>query len=1011
MKINLRLLVVNNLKSDNIRITEALEMFGFTLDYDCVDTAQRLKNALLVHDWEIVIVVNPLPDFCIPDPLSVCREFAPDVPVIILADVYNVEQGISFLNQGASDYLSKDQQQNLIPAIIRELKRSGISKAGCSSGKSECSGTEGSINQSIERLKKAAIVSKSGNWEYDLNTGMISGSDGAQRLYGLDNTQWNYEEIRLIPLPQYRKMLEEGLRDLANSGKPYDFEFKIRQHKTGEIIDIHSIAEYDSVRRIFFGVIQDITDRKRIEEALLKSEEKYRLLIENQGEGVATVDLNEIFVFANPAADQMFGVPKGTLVNRCLLDFMVPDQIAKIREESAKRAKLEQSSYEIEILTLKGEKSHILVTATPQTNALGEVTGTFGIFRDVTERKHSQDKLVKSERKYRELANSLPVGIFESDLTGLITFANDTLINWLEYPGNEYLVGFNMLDFILENERVKAKERFTNLIINDLQTASEYNAIRKDGSSFPVLVSVCSIKIEGIITGIRGTLTDITERKKIEEALNASDKLLSNLVEKMPDGVYKSTSEGKFVSVNPAMVAMLGYSSKEDLLAIDIKKSLYFDPDERSQLVSMKSAGGIDIFRLRKKDNSEIWVEDHGWYNFDEKRNILYHEGIIRDVSNRKRDEDKLRILSQTVEQNPASTIITDSEGNIQYVNNAFVKLTQYSPEEVMNKPPRIFNRGHIPDPDFELMWEVLRSGKFWKGEYQNRRKDKSCYWENVTISSLMNNDGIIVNFILIMEDITEKKKMLDDLILAKESAEENNRLKSAFLAMMNHELRTPLTHILGFSELIMSGVASEDNLSFASSIQSSGQNLLSIIEGVFDLALIDHTKINLSYQTFSIMDHYMENKASFDHILKTSSKHSQINLIFRPDAHWLSSYITADRGKINQVLINLFKNAVKFTNEGSIEFGFIVESETDIRFYIKDTGIGIPEEKQKVIFDYFTQVDDSYTRVYGGIGVGLAISKKITQILNGELTVNSSVGMGSTFSLTIPVELSYIKE
>ena len=865
--------------------------------------------------------------------------------------------------------------------------------------------------QSNERLLKAALVSKSGNWEFDLQNGKISASEGAIRLYGVDGDNWSHEVIKLIPLPEYRETLEKGLQALINSGKPYDFEFKIRQQNTGQILDIHSIAEYDPSRKIVFGVIQDITDRKKAEEALFNSEKKYRLLIDNQGEGVATVDLNENFVFANPAADHMFGVPEGTLVNRSLLEFIVPDQLHFIQEQSAIRARLEKSTYEIEISSPTGETRHLLVTATPQTDTKGEVTGTFGIFRDVTDRKNAEKELINSERKYRELANSLPVGVFEADLAGIITFANETLMNWLNRSEDQVITGQNMMHFIVENERVGAHERFNNLITKGLQTASEYNAIRMDGSSFPVLVSVCVIKKNGETIGIRGTLADITERKKIEEALNASDKLLSNLVEKMPDGVYKSTSKGKFVSVNPAMVSMLGYSSKEDLMAINIKKQLYFDPDERSVLVSSNNVGGSSVFRLKKKDNSEIWVEDHGWYNSDEDGNILYHEGIIRDITGRKIVEDKLRILSETVEHNPSSTIITNAKGNIEFVNNAFSLLTQYTLEEVIDKPPRIFNHGHIPDADFEQMWATLKAGKIWKGEYQNRRKDKIAYWEDVTISSLMNNEGVISNFILIMNDISEKKKMLDDLIQAKESAEENNRLKSAFLAMMNHELRTPLTHILGFSELIMSGVAAEENINFASSIQSSGQNLLSIIEGVFDLALMDNTKIKINNQTFSIMDHYMEIKASLDHIVRTSAKQTHINLVFRPDTHWLSSYITADRGKINQILTNLFKNAVKFTPSGTIEFGFNIVNESVIRYYVRDTGIGIPEEKQGIIFDYFTQVDDSYTRVYGGIGVGLTISQKIAKILHGELNVKSKPGQGSTFSLTIPVELSYIKE
>ena len=1007
----LHVLFFSDSPDDAAFIVQNLEQAGLTINHECIGNPEKFKIALLKQYWDLILAENKASHF---DPyfaLTVRNEFALDIPLIILADKYSDHIALGLLNAGASDYISRDQISRLLPSIIRELDRPKIRKDNYYTDNIEGIGAEALLIQTNERLVRAALVSKSGNWEYNLETGIISSSVGAQKLYGLEGEYWNICDIKMMPLPEYRELLDNGLLALINSGKPYDYEFKIRQRDTGQIIDIHSIAEYDSSKRIVFGVIQDITERKKIEVALLKSEEQYRVLIENQGEGVATVDLNEIFVFANPAADQMFGVPGGTLVNRCLLDFIAPDHQTRVREQSDKRAKLEMSTYELEIITFKGEKRHLLVTATPQTNERGEITGTFGIFRDMTAHKNAERELINSERKYRELANSLPVGIFESDLTGIITFANETLMNWLNYSEDEVIVGANMLQFILESQRVRAFERFSELIGKELQTASEYNAIRKDGSSFPVVASVCVIKSSGVVTGIRGTLTDITEQKQIEEALNASDKLFSNLVEKMPDGVYKSTSDGKFVSVNPAMVSMLGYSSKAELMAIDIKKELYFDPDERSQVVLTTNTGGTEIFRLKKKDRSEIWVEDHGWFNFDEKRNILFHEGILRDITERKSVEDKLRILSQTVEQNPSSTIITDAKGNIEYVNNAFTSLTQYTLEEVVYKPPRIFNPGHIPEVDFDLMWKTLSDRKIWKGEYRNRRKDKSTYWENVTISSLTNNAGVISNFILIMEDISEKKKMLDDLIRAKESAEESDRLKSAFLAMMNHELRTPLTHILGFSELIMSGVSAEDNISFASSIQSSGQNLLSIIEGVFDLAIMDNSKVKPSNQTFNLMDHYMENRASFDHILRTSGKHELIKLIFRPDTHWLSSYVTADRGKINQVLTNLFKNAVKFTQEGTIEFGFHIENESRINFYIKDSGIGIPEEKQSVIFDYFRQVDDSYTRVYGGIGVGLAISKKIANILQGELKVISKPGEGSIFSLSLPVELSYIKD
>ena len=251
------------------------------------------------------------------------------------------------------------------------------------------------------------------------------------------------------------------------------------------------------------------------------------------------------------------------------------------------------------------------------------------------------------------------------------------------------------------------------------------------------------------------------------------------------------------------------------------------------------------------------------------------------------------------------------------------------------------------------------------------------------------------------------QKKNRDELVVAKHKAEESDRLKSAFLATMNHELRTPLNHILGFSELIISGAMPDDNVSFATNINFSGKELLSIVEDVFDLALAEHSNIKLRLQTFRLMDQFMENKSIFDQIFQTSGKSEQINLIYKPDAQLLSLYLTTDRSKVNQILINLFKNAIKFTNKGIIEYGFQSQANGTLSFYIRDTGIGIPKDKQSVIFDFFRQGDDSPTRVYGGIGIGLSIAMKISKILKGHLGVISEPDKGSTFSLTIPIEMT----
>ncbi len=250
-------------------------------------------------------------------------------------------------------------------------------------------------------------------------------------------------------------------------------------------------------------------------------------------------------------------------------------------------------------------------------------------------------------------------------------------------------------------------------------------------------------------------------------------------------------------------------------------------------------------------------------------------------------------------------------------------------------------------------------------------------------------------------------QNMNTDLIISKDKAVESERLKSAFLATMNHELRTPLNHILGFSDLILAGVKPEVMIDYVKKIQESGKNLLSIIEDIFDLALAEQGDIKIRRMTFSLKDLYSENNTYFENILRSSGKDEHIRLIYKPDKNNLSAFIMSDRSKINQVLNNLFKNAVKFTNQGTIEFGFRMLEDNKLQFYISDTGIGIPSEKQSIIFDWFRQGDDTHSREYGGIGIGLAISQKIARILNGELTVESKPGKGSTFYFTFPIELA----
>ncbi|HEY3389775.1 MAG TPA: PAS domain S-box protein, partial [Prolixibacteraceae bacterium] len=409
------------------------------------------------------------------------------------------------------------------------------------------------LNRSKGRLIRGESVSKSGNWELHLDTGMITASEGACKLYGLEGESWNLELVKNIALPKYRALLDNALLKLVNDGLPYDIEFKIRNQKTGQIICLESIAEYDSNDRILFGVIQDITDRKKTEDALLKSEENYRLLVENQGEGIGIVDLNEVFVFANPAADQIFGVPKGSMVGRSIFDFIDHEQISVIQKQSGKRANSERSSYELDIKTPAGERRNLLVTAAPQYNNKGALTGTFGVFRDVTTYMKATKALKESEERYRSLFEGSPDAIFLADAsTGLIMDTNLAASRLIGKKRAE-MVGMSHSELHSYHYRIIMSSNFDKLVNNTREKEdfhfAESIVTNSDGSEIPVEILATSYTLNDRQM-VQAVFRDIAKRKKAEKELVNSEKKYRELANSLPVCVYETDLTGNITFVN-----------------------------------------------------------------------------------------------------------------------------------------------------------------------------------------------------------------------------------------------------------------------------------------------------------------------------------------------------------------------------------------------------------------------------------------------------------------------------
>lgn len=359
---------------------------------------------------------------------------------------------------------------------------------------------------------------------------------------------------------------------------------------------------------------------------------------------------------------------------------------------------------------------------------------------------------------------------------------------------------------------------------------------------------------------------------------------------------------------------------------------------------------------------------------------------------------EKLSILSRAVEQNPALVVITNLAGEIEYVNPKFTEVTGYTAHEVMGKNPRFLKSGNQSDEFYRNMWQTILAGNEWTGELLNKKKNGDLYWESASISPLLNPQGEITHLVGIKEDITEKRKMIIDLIQAKERAEQSDKLKSAFINSISHEVRTPLSTIEGFVEMIISPDITEENRAvYSQIIRKSSSRLVNTIANYIDISLIVSGNIEVHKTTFAI-NNLLEGVKS-DFINECLEKN--IDLLIQKPSGTDDLQLNTDPELLRKIWTHLVGNAVKFTSKGNVTFGYR-HSESGIEFFVSDTGIGIDKSKLQLIFDNFMQADVSQTRAYEGSGLGLSIARDLVKLLGGQISVQSVINEGATFTFTL---------
>jgi len=360
--------------------------------------------------------------------------------------------------------------------------------------------------------------------------------------------------------------------------------------------------------------------------------------------------------------------------------------------------------------------------------------------------------------------------------------------------------------------------------------------------------------------------------------------------------------------------------------------------------------------------------------------------------------ENKFRQIAENIDE--VFWLRTDSE--MIYVSPSFEKIWGV-PCQAIYENPQIFTEKIHPE-DKPVVQEIFHSNEFkdkglFEYEYRIIRADNQVRWINAKTVPIVDDSGLIIKRVGIAADITEKYQTIQELIQAKEHAEESDRLKSAFLANMSHEIRTPMNGILGFSELLKEpGLNGEKQQEYIRIIEKSGARMLNIINDIVDISKIEANLMNVD-----IKDSNINEKIEFIYIFfKPQIEEKGMQFHFKNALPTKEATIRTDNEKVYSILTNLVKNAIKYSKEGAIKFGYIKKGEF-LEFYVKDTGIGIPKARQSAIFERFIQADITNQMARQGAGLGLSISKAYVEMLGGKIWVESEEGNGSTFYFTLP--------
>ncbi|MCX6637126.1 MAG: PAS domain S-box protein, partial [Acidobacteria bacterium] len=903
---------------------------------------------------------------------------------------------------------------------------------------------------------------------------ILDANQTALRTYGYSLEELVGQSISLLEPDITRETVAERTRLLAE-GKPL---YMRHRRKDGLVFDLESVVRWVRIgaRNVVLAVERDITERKRMEDALRESEARFDQLAEQSGIIAWEMDAQGLYTYVSHVSEALWGYHPDELAGRMHFYDLHPEEGREAFKTAAFAVFERKEPFRNLVNAVEGKDGRLVWVSTngiPLLNADGTLRGYRGSDTDITERKRAEEALRESETRYRLLVETSGEAIFLAAEDGAILSANPEACRMFGLSAAELHRGGRNAIVDLNDPRLApalAERERTGRFVGEL------NFVRKDGTVFPAEISTVVFQDSADHSRASTFLRDISERKRAAAELNAAYTKLESLwhITALIDVDFKTLCDHVLSTVLRMTGSDYGFygfmSDGESVMTIHswsgeamkdcslVDRPQHFPIPEagvwaeavrhrKPLILNHYSAahagikgcpeGHVRLHKLlvvpvfaRGKIVSLVAVANRAadYGEADVQQVTAFMEGI-HFIAERKRIEDALRIKDWAIESAINAIAISDLEGNLNYVNPAFLKLWGYSsPAEVLGKSAVGF--WQTGEKAAEII-EALCTRGGWIGELTAQGKDGDLFDVEIAASMAVDDTGQPVCMQASFADITERKRaeerinrylgdlesareaqernsadlarMVEQLAVEKDRAEAATRAKSEFLSSMSHEIRTPMNGVIGMTGLLLDTPLTPEQQGYAEIVRSSGEALLGIINDILDLSKIEAGQLDLEVVPFDLHD-ALEDVVE---LLAVTAQEKNLELLFRyaPDA---PREFLGDPGRIRQVVLNLVGNAIKFTERGHVlvEVGSTAISEglASIRIAVRDTGIGIPAERQQMLFRKFQQLDSSTTRKYGGTGLGLAISKQLVELMGGTLSLASQVGEGSTFSIEMPL-------